>query len=259
MTRYQDSALSKDSATEHTRLTGIQNAADQGTIRTLESLGLGEDWDCLDLGAGAGSIARWLTERCPQGTVVANDIDTRYLTDLDGLGAQVHEADLTDPAYSPGRRFDLVHARYVLCHLPERDEIVARAVRWLKPGGFLVVTDPYQLPAETSPFPVVRKLMAAYEEVYRGHGADLRWARGIPALLAGHGLTEVGYTGTLGMMGNLDRDRWRPLLAQVTPAMLAKGLVTEADIAEFEALLNDPAFVDIPQFTISAWGQAPLV
>ncbi|MCO1578791.1 class I SAM-dependent methyltransferase [Crossiella sp. SN42] len=252
MSRYTDSALGKDSATEHDRLASIQRAADAGTHRVLESLGLQPDWHCLDLGAGAGSIARWLAEQCPQGTVVANDIDTRYLTDL---GEAAQQADITDPGYAPGR-FDLVHARYLLCHLPERDEVVRRAASWLKPGGWLVVTDPYQLPAETSPFPVVRRIMAAYEQVYARHGADLHWARGLPALLAGAGLGEVGYTGTLGSMGNLDKDRWRPLVAQVKPVMLAEGLVSESDMAEFERLLNSPTFIDIPQFTISVWGRA---
>ncbi|MCK2243144.1 MULTISPECIES: bifunctional 2-polyprenyl-6-hydroxyphenol methylase/3-demethylubiquinol 3-O-methyltransferase UbiG [unclassified Crossiella] len=252
MSGYTDSALGKDSPTEHGRLTSIQNAADAGTIAVIEALAPQPDWDCLDLGAGAGSIARWLTQRCPLGRVLANDIDTRHLTDL---GAAAQEADLTDPAYAPGR-FDLVHARYVLCHLPERDEIVRRAASWLKPGGWLVVTDPYQLPAETSPFPVVRRIMAAYEQVYAGHGADLHWARGLPALLARSGLGEIGYTGTLGRMGNLDQDRWRPLVAQVKPKMLADGLIQQSEMDEFERLLNSSTFIDIPQFTISAWGRA---
>lgn len=249
---YADSALSKDSPTEHARLTAIQRAADAGTHRALESLGLQPDWDCLDLGAGAGSIARWLLQKCPQGTVVANDLDTRYLADL---GPVAQQADLRDPDYAPGK-FDLVHARYVLCHLPERDEIVRRAVGWLKPGGWFVITDPYQLPADTSPFPVVRRIMAAYQAVYAGHGADLHWARGVPALLAGCGLGEIGYTGTLGSMGNLAKDRWRPLVAQVKPAMLADGLVTKSEMDEFEELLKSSTFIDIPQFTITVWGRA---
>lgn len=249
---YRDGVLSKDSPTEHGRLTAIQNAADAGTIRVLEALSIAEDWDCLDLGAGAGSIARWLAARCPRGRVVANDVDVRYLEPEANL--EVQEADLTASDYAPGR-FDLVHARYVLCHLPQRDEVIARvAAQWLKPGGYLVVTDPCQLPADTSPFPVVRRLMAAYERVYAGHGADLRWARGVPSVLARAGLTEIDYTGTLGCMGNGRRDRWRPLVGQVAPAMVADGLVTQADVDEFTELLDDPAFIDIPQFTITAWG-----
>lgn len=127
---------------------------------------------------------------------------------------------------------------------------------WLKPGGVLVVTDPYQLPADTSPFPIVRRLMAAYHKVYAGHGADLHWARSLPSVLAGAGLTEIDYTGTLGCMGNLDRDRWRPLITQVAPAMVADGLLSADDIDEFLTSLDDPAFIDIPQFTITAWGRA---
>lgn len=253
---YRDGALSKDSPTEHARLSAIQNSADAGTISVLEGLSIADDWDCLDLGAGAGSIAYWLAERCPRGRVVANDVDVRYLTADRGPHLEVHEADITAAGFAPGR-FDLVHARFVLCHLPQRDEVIAHAVAdWLKPGGVLVVTDPYQLPAETSRFPLVRRLMAAYQQVYAGHGADLQWARGLPSVLAGAGLTEIDYTGKLGCMGNQARDRWRPLITQVAPAMIADGLLRQGDIDDFLACLDDPAFIDIPQFTITAWGRA---
>lgn len=244
--------IGTDSAGEHDRLKSIQNSADAGTIRVLDPL-LRDDSDCLDLGAGAGSIARWLAGRCPRGRVVANDIDTRNLAG----DFEVQRADITAD-YSPGR-FDLVHARYVLCHLPDRDKVLARAAaEWLKPGGVLVVTDPYQLPADTSPFPVVRRIMAAYQELYAGHGADLHWARSLPSVLAGAGL-EVDYTGTLGCLGNGTRDRWRPLVTPFAPEMVSRGLVTQAEVDQFFELLADPTFVDIPQFTITAWGRSPAV
>ncbi|MER6049165.1 DUF6545 domain-containing protein [Streptomyces sp. NPDC001793] len=156
--------------------------------------------------------------------------------------------------YEPGS-FDLIHARYLYCHLPTREAMVERAARWLAPGGWLVIEEPYHLPAETSPFPAVQRLLTAYQRMYREHGADMAWARGLPALLARSGLTEVSFTGNLGCMGGLDKDRWRPLISQAAPALLAEGLVTEGDLGEFSALLDDPAFIDIPQVTISAWGR----
>lgn len=252
--RYSAGVLGKDSPTERGRLASIQNSTDAFTAGVLEGLDPADDWSCLDLGAGAGSIAYWLAERCPAGRVVAVDVDTRHLDPGRAPNLEVVEADITADDYEPGA-FDLVHARFVLCHLPTRDALVARAATWLRPGGRLVVTDPYQLPAETSPFPVMRRIMAAYQQVYAGHGADLTWARGVPALLAGAGLVDVDFVGRPACMGNLDKDRWRPLVDQVAPAMLAGGLVTRGDLDEFHALLSDPAFVDIPQVTIAAWGR----
>jgi SAM-dependent methyltransferase len=249
--------LSKDSPGERQRLESIQRNADAQTAGILRDLGVAASWDCLELGAGAGSIAYWLAEQCPRGRVVAVDVDTRYLDPDRAPNLEVQRADVTEPGYRPGH-FDLVHARYLCCHLPGRDDLLARAAGWLKPGGWLVVADPYQLDPETSPFPLVRRLMAAYQRKYAAHGADLTWARGLPAVLARSGLTDIGFTGTLACMGNGARDRWRPLIGQAGPAMVADGLLDQTELDGFFALLDDPTFVDIPQVTVCAWGRRPL-
>ncbi|SDD97026.1 class I SAM-dependent methyltransferase [Actinokineospora iranica] len=250
---YRTSALGKDRPGERRRLGAIQSSVDEFSTDIFDGLGPRVDWDCLDLGAGAGSIAAWLAERCPAGRTVAVDIDTRYLDPAESA-FEVAEADITDPGFAPGR-FDLVHARFVLCHLPDRDAVLARAATWLKPGGWLVVTDPYQLPADTSPFPVMTRIMDAYRKVYAGHGADLTWSRRLPTLLAGAGLSSIEFTGKLACMGNLARDRWRPLIDQVATGLIATGEVTQTDLDEFHTLLADPTFIDIPQFTLAAWGR----
>lgn len=251
---YSGGVLSKDSPTERTRLNSIQSSVDVFSIGLLRALDPRPRWDCLELGAGAGSIAYWLAEQCPDGRVVAVDVDTRYLDAGAARNLDIVEQDITEDSYAPGL-FDLVHARYLFSHLPARDEVLTRAASWLKPGGWLVLEEPYQLPAETSPFPVVRRIMAAYRAKYAEHGADLTWARSIPAALAGAGLADVDFTGRLACMGNLERDRWRPLIAQVSPALLEDGALSQTDLDEFTGLLDDPTFIDVPQFTLAAWGR----
>src|SRR5437867_4191850 len=72
-----------DEAAERTRLRGLEAWTDPLTIRQLEAVGVELGWRCADVGAGAGSIARWLSERVgPTGSVVATDRDPRLLTDL---------------------------------------------------------------------------------------------------------------------------------------------------------------------------------
>ncbi|RZU54052.1 methyltransferase family protein [Krasilnikovia cinnamomea] len=253
---YSSGMLSKDSPRERERLESIQGSVDAVTVGILDNLGVRSSWHCLELGAGAGSIAYWLADHCRDGRVVAADIDTRYLDPGYAAHLEIQEVDVTAEAYRPGR-FDLIHARYLLCHLPARDAVLARAATWLKPGGWLVVEEPYQLPAETSPFPLVRRLMAAYAHRYADHGADLTWARSLPHALARNGLTEVDYRGNLARMGCLGRDRWAPLIKQAGPSLVADGLITEGELAGFFELLADPTFVDIPQVTISAWARRP--
>jgi hypothetical protein len=57
------------------RFATLPRLYDPGTIRHLEALGVGAGWRCLEVGAGGGSVARWLAERVgPIGRVLATDI-----------------------------------------------------------------------------------------------------------------------------------------------------------------------------------------
>src|SRR5882757_6137206 len=75
----------------------------------LEQIGVGEGWRCLDVGAGGGSISRWLRDRVgPDGRVVSVDLDTRFVEDEPGIEAlqlDILSDDLEQEA------FDLVHCR----------------------------------------------------------------------------------------------------------------------------------------------------
>lgn len=133
-TPYNSGMLSNDSHRESDRLKSIQRNVDAFTTGILEGLPIKTSWNCLELGAGAGSIAYWLAERCPDGRVVAVDLDTRHLEVGRAANLEIEEADITRADYTPGN-FDLIHARYLFCHLPERDEMVARVTRWLSPAA----------------------------------------------------------------------------------------------------------------------------
>src|SRR5262245_18346844 len=103
------------------RLSALATMLDTGTIRHLTQLGISDDWSCLEVGAGAGSIASWMCERVGRGGhVVATDIDTRFLTTLRRSNLEVRRHDVAADAL-PERQFDLVHARLVLVHLPKRE------------------------------------------------------------------------------------------------------------------------------------------
>jgi ubiquinone/menaquinone biosynthesis C-methylase UbiE len=43
------------------RLRSLEDWLDPGTIRHLRARGAGAGWRCLEVGAGAGSVARWLS------------------------------------------------------------------------------------------------------------------------------------------------------------------------------------------------------
>src|SRR5437899_2000281 len=113
-----------DAAWEHEgdRLRLAEAVFDPVTTSRLTFLGVGPGWRCLEVGAGAGSIAVWLARRvAPSGQVTASDIDTRFLDRLEPQpGLEVLRHDITGVGLPPAT-FDLVHARLVLQHLRKRE------------------------------------------------------------------------------------------------------------------------------------------
>src|SRR5262249_35103535 len=75
---------------EERRLALLESSNDPGTIQRLSNLGVGPGWRCLEVGAGHGSIAKWLCEKVgTTGSVVAIDIDTRFLSGIAADNLQV--------------------------------------------------------------------------------------------------------------------------------------------------------------------------
>jgi 2-polyprenyl-3-methyl-5-hydroxy-6-metoxy-1,4-benzoquinol methylase len=129
-----------EAATESERLALLEAARDPGTVRRLDGIGVHSGWTCLEIGAGRGSIARWLSERVgPAASVVAADIDTRFLTEMPD-NVEVRTVDIREDEFEPGR-YDLVHCRAFLMHMPDADDTIARLAAALKPGGLLLAEE----------------------------------------------------------------------------------------------------------------------
>jgi SAM-dependent methyltransferase len=120
------------------RLRGLEQIEDSGTIAVLERLPPMEGLTCLEIGAGAGSIAAWLASRVgPSGEVLATDIDVSHLDDAK-YSVLRHDIERDD---LPEERFDLVHVRHLLIHLGDPKSVLARLRGSLKPGGILVAEE----------------------------------------------------------------------------------------------------------------------
>jgi ubiquinone/menaquinone biosynthesis C-methylase UbiE len=65
------------------RLALLEQHLDPMTQRRLLALGVSEGWQCLEVGGGRGSIARWLCRQVStKGQVTATDIDIRFLQEI---------------------------------------------------------------------------------------------------------------------------------------------------------------------------------
>jgi SAM-dependent methyltransferase len=256
-TDYSSGALSKDNPDEFDRLRLLEAWGDPDTHTVMATIGLAPDWRCLEIGAGAGSVARWLADQCQRGSVLAVDTDTRYLDDHSHANLRWRTADIRSLDF-PAGSFDLVHSRLTFCHLTEREQIVETAAGWLAPGGWLVIGDPMCMPAAGSVHPAIRRFFGALESGWQAQGSDTtRWAQTIPSKLARAGLRDVGVltrANCLGDTGPYGRLAFANL-RQEGGYLVERGLLEQRDVDAVIALCQDPDFTDIRSITVYAWGR----
>ncbi|MBB5109894.1 class I SAM-dependent methyltransferase [Streptomyces spectabilis] len=228
------------------RLRLIEQVLDPDSVMLLRECQIQPSWHCLELGAGAGSIAYWLARQCPSGQVSAVDLDTRFLDPNSFANLAVHAHDVLDCDF-PAESFNLIHTRALLVHVPRREELLRKAVEWLAPGGWLVAEEPVVIGDGDSPYPAFRALISAMKTLLARHGADLLWPRRMPIVARANGLTDLSVsTRTLpcGQGGAGDR-LWRAMFEQLGPALISHGLLSQTQWQEGIGLFDDPSFVEI--------------
>src|SRR6516162_9303284 len=126
---------------ERQRLAAIEGGLDSYSIACLMAIGVAPGWRCLEVGAGAGSIAGWLCDRVTStGSVVATDLETSFLDKLKATNLEVRRHDITSDSLE-NEAFDLVHARKVLEHLPKPEQALETMRKATKRGGWIFVED----------------------------------------------------------------------------------------------------------------------
>jgi SAM-dependent methyltransferase len=268
---------------EGERLTSLAAAFDPVTKRHLSARGVSDGWRCLEVGAGTGTIARWLSDEVgTKGSVLATDLSLDLMQGLeatDNVELRQHDI-LADPL--PEGEFDLIHCRLVLEHLPGRLDAMARMARALAPGGWLVIEDMTlgsQQAASQRGALTVGALLQTMALLLRRHGFDAGFGRRLPIHLGDVGLSEVGAEGTqLVLIGGTPSVEWampsfgriRQLLLEddgdLTPPAVRRAFavvpplrrLVERRLAALEDLMADPGFVYLAPTLVSAWGRRPL-
>jgi SAM-dependent methyltransferase len=246
------------------RLELLQQIFDPFTQRRLDLARPG--WRCLEVGAGRGSIARFLSDRVgPAGEVVAADIDVEPLSHLDLPNGKVIRHDiLADPADALGGAgaFDLIHARLLLQHLYDhQDRAIARMVELLKPGGWLVIedldTDVISAPDATHPLSegFNQGIAAGVAAMRATHSVDPTCGRGLLPRVKRAGLSNLRHEGfVLLEQGGGPLCRWYALSTEGSRGA-AGDPAREAGIELSLKALNDPDFWLQSGLFHCAWGQ----
>jgi SAM-dependent methyltransferase len=237
---------------------------DDSTTQRLSALGDLTGRRCLEVGAGGGSIARWLADAVgDSGRVTATDVNVRHIPPHRRLRV-VHHDITTDPPPDPP--YDLIHARLVLLHLPQRRAVLAALASALAPGGVLVVEEWHTEIRDAvlaAPTKEAKSLFETYHDtlvgaIFAARGHDPGWARQVHGEMMELGLIEVdtvvsarswpgGSPGTLLAASNLEHLR---------PRFLAAGM-TDAQIDRLRGYLYDPRLVVRGNLTYSTLGRRP--
>jgi SAM-dependent methyltransferase len=251
--------LTKDWGGELERLRLLEATFDPLSMDAIRSAGIKRGSRCLEIGAGAGSIARWCAEQVGDASLVcATDMDTRLLTALadDGLTVLQHDVLVDD---FPQGSFDIVHARAVLEHIPAREEALDRIVEWLAPDGALVLVDSVSFPVFSSPNEVYRDAMRALIDVLAITGSDFDWGRTFPEPLTRRGYRDVDAAAIAPVLrGGSPHARFLSLtLESLRHRIVEAGLLSDLALDEAQRLLADPEFWDLAPAFIAAWGRRP--
>src|SRR6266511_678340 len=214
--------FNQDREQERARLAGLSAQFDPVTVRHLATVGVAAGWHCLEVGAGAGSIARWLAAMVGStGRVVATDLDTQFL-------------DALPIALRPGGVLVL-------------EDLVFGAALLSVSGR--IVSPPSKAAAFSRAFPA----MAAG---FRAVGADPEFGLELPAALAAAGLRDVDaeLTSRLVRGGSAESAFYTMALRDLGPRLIAAGLLTPDDLAEPLAFVQDPASRWFSLGMVTAWG-----
>ena len=184
------------------------------------------------MGAGTGTVSRRLLDEAGVASVLAVDRDVRFLSARPVPGLDVLEADITAPDFVPDR-FRLVHARFVLMHLPEHDRLIRQLAELVVPGGVLVLSDAVDLTSDRAPgTPYSAVMRAMWQGLRATIGTDVSWVPPYPHLLRGVGLVSVAaeiHVPPL-LPGSPISRFWADTWQRSRGAMLATGLVDDVAV-----------------------------
>lgn len=244
------------------RLDALAALLNPVSFRHLRRLGIGEGWRCWEVGAGGPSIPEWMVEQVgSQGYVLATDLDLAWLPAEPGFALLRHDVGVEPP---PETDFDLIHARLVLVHVPERDAALTSLVSALRPGGWLLLEEadpglqPMVCPDEHGPEQrLANRLKAGFRTLMAGRGADLGYGRTLPRRLRDAGLVQVAADGYFPITSPACNRLEEATIRQIRAQLVAAGLATDREIDDHLANVATGSMDLATSPLISSWGRKP--
>jgi SAM-dependent methyltransferase len=245
------------------RFDGLEQTLDPVSIGHLSRVGVNPGARCLEIGAGGGSIARWLSSRAGRGGhVMAIDLDTRWFQHDGSPQLEVRQLDVvTGPI--PEGPWDVIHERLVLQHIPARLDVLDQLVARLAPGGWLVLEDFDTGEVRTTDragpdYELIVRMARAFNRLLAERGGANHFAADAWRHLRQRGLVQTGASGHVAF--NSGGTGFTQVMGanarQVRDGLLGLGIAPD-DIARFLELLTNPDTIIGTSVLITAWGRRP--
>jgi SAM-dependent methyltransferase len=214
--------------------------------RFLSQIGIPRGGRAADIGCGTGTMTVWLAKAVgSEGEAVGLDISadqTRIAAQrafAQGAGnvrfgeASAYETDL------PRASFDIVHCRYLLCHLTRPVDALREMASLLKPGGALACFDADL----TSLFSVPpSRAYARVREIFMAtgfaRGVDYALGLKLPRLFRSCGFAEpeIAFIQPAYFRGE-EKRLWEHSFLEAAPAMITAGTTSQDEVTILAAEL----------------------
>src|ERR1043166_656606 len=250
------------------RLRVLSHVLQAGTHDFLDRVGLRPGMACLDVGCGGGDVAREFARRVgAAGRVVGLDMDAAQLdivraeaTTQNISNIDYRAVDVVNPPGDLGT-FDLVYARFLLCHLAKPTDALSWMVSCLTPGGVLAVEDcDFSGHFCYPPLPAFDRYVALCGEVMRRRGGDPLIGLKLPQMLIKAGVSIGGVA--VAHPSDIDGDA--KLLNALTMESIADAAVSDRlasrdEVDQLVTVLNKcvrdtRTFASVTR-TIQVWGR----
>ena len=247
---------------EFERLQAIEQVFDPASQKRIQSTGIAESWRCLEVGAGAGSITRWLAAVVGEnGKVVAVDLNTCFVANINQPNVEVLEADVRHLPLE-NDSFDLVHARYVLIHIPDFQVALTRMLKLLKPGGWIVLEEPdfsaaRAIVGKKAACESMERVNQSILQMFENRGMDYALGVKLPAILQKFGLQQLSVENDthLSNGGSGVATVMKMSTLQLAEKYIATGRATQEDIERYCLFAEDQSAWAIYYATVGVIAQ----
>ena len=236
-------SLPHDLPGEPDRLSLMSRMLDPQLFFRLSQIGIAEGWRCLEVGAGNGSVSRWIADQVgDSGSVLVTDLDPDLITRIDAPNITVRALDVTTDDLGGG--YDLVIARALLHHLPARTAVLARLAAAVRPGGFLVLEEPDFHPVLATDSAALRAFWEGWLAWAKSRDIDYFIGRRIAPGMVALAMTDVrAYGETILYRGDsLVARYWESTLRELQEPLLSSGFISQTSWDDAMALFRNEQF-----------------